>query len=256
VNERDPRTWDWEFTKKWLEEKQGKYLKKVKELGRRVEEKHKALSLGKVVAAKPKVNPDAKDKDKDTIPMLLIDTIKFLPEGYTGKHLARYYMADWINDWVKASLKSPPAGSGIGQSKWADTVKDAGLEIYGEFTYILLTARTKSRNEILKSRKKIENLYGMCNPLIVLLDMLTQRVGDKPVGPNWEDNDAWTITEKQWEIFDKHKGMEYEEALEKSLEDLKAQYGDNVDGERVEQVKSVLRKGMWEDWVGLVRTSA
>lgn len=140
-----------------------------------MQEKHKLLRLGgtrtpAATKVKKASEPAAGGKE-DEAPVLLINTAKFLPEGFTGKHLARYYMADWINDWVKAALPSPPPNSGIGETKWADAVKDAGLEIYGEFTYILLSARTHTRNEILKSRKKVESgeLYGECLSFISLM---------------------------------------------------------------------------------------
>ncbi|KZT41875.1 P-loop containing nucleoside triphosphate hydrolase protein [Sistotremastrum suecicum HHB10207 ss-3] len=146
MNKDDPRTWDHDYTIEFLTKEFEKRSLARAKAGHQAQAKQAALK-GK------KIRPF-----DDTIKYpMAIDPVKLCPPPKTGKHLARMYTAEWIEACFKAQIPE-----NLERTSAHDVVKTAAMESYGAFNYLLLTARTKTRNSVMKTRKKAaaDEIYG------------------------------------------------------------------------------------------------
>ncbi|KAI0347911.1 P-loop containing nucleoside triphosphate hydrolase protein [Trametopsis cervina] len=122
-NPSDPRTWDHEQTVKWLT---GQFTKAARTL-------------------RP-LDPNAPLK-------LAVDVDRLCPEGMTARNFGAMYSTEFVQRCLEAG--------NIGGDVTTSVVKNIGGDIIAELTYLILTAKTKLRKEIMKSRKVIsEEVYG------------------------------------------------------------------------------------------------
>ena len=143
-NKDDPRTWDHAHTAAWLTEE---FTKRAK--ARRVHA-HKAREADAARKGR-KVRP----LDEDAPMVLAVDVEQLCPEGMTARH----YGAMYTTEFVQRCL----AAGNVGGDVTADVVRNTAAEVIGTLVYLILTAKSKSRTEIMKSRKKLTlEAYGEC----------------------------------------------------------------------------------------------
>ena len=109
----------------------------------------------------PNVQGQEVPEDAFTQTQEIFDVDKILPEPMTAKGVSRMY----ANEWVELCLKSQKEG--VLEKLSLEEVKRIAVEVYGQFNYLLLTARLKTRNAVIKSRKKVEDIneiYGASLP--------------------------------------------------------------------------------------------
>lgn len=96
------------------------------------------------------LNPDA--------PVTLaVDVQKLCPNGMTAKHFGAMYTTEFVQRCLQVA--------NVGGDITTDVVKNNSAEIMGRLTYLILTAKTKLRRDIMKSRKTLAvDVYGMFLP--------------------------------------------------------------------------------------------
>ena len=135
-DETDPRTWEHDQTVAWLEAGFRKRAIKRRDHAH-AERERKAKAIHKKVAP---LDPDA-----PVVPTVNVDA--FCPEPMTARHLGRLYAGEWIEQCMRAKSDD--------KSVRVEEVKNDAAAVYGDFNYMLLTARTRTRTELFKSRKKL-----------------------------------------------------------------------------------------------------
>ena len=108
-------------------------------------------------------NVQGQEVPEDALPQTqeIFDVDKILPEPMTAKGVSRMY----ANEWVELCLKARKEG--VSEKLGLEEVKRIAVEVYGQFNYLVLTARLKTRNAVIKSRKKVEDInetYGASLP--------------------------------------------------------------------------------------------
>ncbi|KAJ7031001.1 P-loop containing nucleoside triphosphate hydrolase protein [Mycena alexandri] len=140
----DPRTWDHDKTVEWLTTQFTKRAIKSRQAAWNVKSKHAALAGKKI---KPLADPEPGQLD------LGVDISKICPPGSTGKNLGMLYTPQFVQRCLEAQ---------VGNALTQDEVKGTAVDIIGNLFYLILTAKTKKRNEIMKSRRKLvtADVYG------------------------------------------------------------------------------------------------
>ncbi|KAH9949281.1 P-loop containing nucleoside triphosphate hydrolase protein [Amylocystis lapponica] len=139
----DPRTWDHAHTVAWLTTE---YTKRAQA---RAAHQHdlRAKEAEKDGKELPPLDPD--------VPVApAVDVEQLCPEATTALHLARLY----TTEFVRRGLAAANVRDGTPQ----DVVRNTTAEVAGQLSYLVLTAKTKKRTAVMKSRKRldVEAHYG------------------------------------------------------------------------------------------------
>ncbi|THG94681.1 hypothetical protein EW026_g6839 [Hermanssonia centrifuga] len=138
----DPRTWNHEQTVTWF----------TKQFTQRIRARQlNSYNLRQTEAEKKgeKLNPY-----DPTAPITLPVAIeKLCPDGMTGKHFGRFYTTEFIQRCLEVGH--------VDGEITVDVLKNIAAEVIGVLYYLILTAKTKARNDIMKSRKTLAlEVYG------------------------------------------------------------------------------------------------
>ncbi|KAK7048330.1 hypothetical protein R3P38DRAFT_3256986 [Favolaschia claudopus] len=139
----DPRTWDHAKTVEWLTAQFTAQAMESSQADYNVKQRSAQLAN----KLKPLEPPAPGQLD------LGVDIAKICPEGEGGKNLGMLYTAQFVQRCLEAR---------VGEAMTVDKLKMVAMEIIGKLFYLTLTAKTKKRNEIMKSRKKLvrDDAYG------------------------------------------------------------------------------------------------
>ncbi|KAK7001327.1 kinesin-like protein [Favolaschia claudopus] len=140
----DPRTWDHAKTVEWLTAQFTAQAMKSRQADYNVRARSAQLAGKKL---KPLEPPAPGQLD------LGVDVAKICPEGERAKNLGMLYTPQFVQRCLEAR---------VGEAMTVDKLKMVAVEIIGKLFYLILTAKTKKRNEIMKSRKKlvVDDAYG------------------------------------------------------------------------------------------------
>lgn len=160
----DPRTWDHAQTVSWLTDE---FTKRART---RIAAAHKvnaqrAARLGKKL--KP-LDPAA------PVP-LPVDVGALCPAGMTAKHYGAMYTTDFVQRCLEAARPDPEFTPHV--------VKGIAAEVVGQLYYLILSAKTRKRRNIMKSRKVVDlDTYGMSSVFACGAGvwMLKTRAGNSP----------------------------------------------------------------------------
>ncbi|KAJ7090915.1 P-loop containing nucleoside triphosphate hydrolase protein [Mycena belliarum] len=140
---KDPRTWDHDKTVEWLTAQFTARAMKSRQAAWNVMEKQAKLG-GKRI--EPLAAPKPGELD------LGVDISKICPAGSTAKNLGVLYTPQFVQRCLEA--RNSPALT-------LDELNHTAVDIIGNLFYLILTAKTRKRNEIMKSRKKLTTeVYG------------------------------------------------------------------------------------------------
>ena len=83
---------------------------------------------------------------------------KLCPPGMTARNFGGMYSIEFVQRCLEARNLN------AGKEVTVEVVKNIGGDVIAELTYAILVAKTKSRREIMKSRKvvNVEETYGTC----------------------------------------------------------------------------------------------
>ncbi len=144
---KDPRTWDTDRTREWLQREFGKHVKKRMVAEKKVKAKHARLA-GK-----------AADTREVQVDDLGLDLEKVCPDGYTAKNLGALYTTQFVERCIAARTSGK-----------LEHVKQMSVEVIGQLFYLVMTAKTRSRNAVMKSRKPLAvETYGAYIPTFQFL---------------------------------------------------------------------------------------
>ncbi|KAJ6591348.1 P-loop containing nucleoside triphosphate hydrolase protein [Mycena sp. CBHHK59/15] len=137
---KDPRTWDHDQTIEWLTAQFTKRAEARRLAAWKVQVKH-AKMRGKTLP------PPTSALD------LGVDVSKICPAGATAKNLGMLYTPQFVQRCLEAR---------VGEAMTQDEVKASALDAFGKLFYLILKAKTRKRNELMKSRRKLvmEDSYG------------------------------------------------------------------------------------------------
>ncbi|KAJ7467033.1 P-loop containing nucleoside triphosphate hydrolase protein [Mycena latifolia] len=140
----DPRTWDHDKTIEWLTRQFTKRAMKSRQATWNVKAKAAQLAGKKL---KPLGDPAPGELD------LGVDISMICPAGSTAKNLGMLFTPQFVERCLEARSS---------KALTQDEVKSTAVDVFGNLFYLIITAKTKKRNEIMKSRKKlvIESAYG------------------------------------------------------------------------------------------------
>lgn len=144
-NPDDPRTWDHARTKKWLTDEFTKRAKARNAPAQKLKEQD---------VARKGVKAGLKAADKETPVQLAVHVDQLCPEGMTARNYGAMYSTDFIQRCLEArNLDNEDARP--------DVVRNTAAEVIGTLTYMIVTAKTKGRKAIMKSRKTLTlEAYG------------------------------------------------------------------------------------------------
>lgn len=85
---------------------------------------------------------------------VVVDVERLVPEAMTAKNIARLYASEWLESCLGAR--------GAENKADVETLKDVAMNMYGRFHYLLMKAKTRTRKEVMKSRKHlaVKDIYG------------------------------------------------------------------------------------------------
>ncbi|EED82646.1 predicted protein [Postia placenta Mad-698-R] len=132
----DPRTWDTAHTRAWLTDEFTQRTRTRTVANYKVRAKT-AARRGQTLPP-PGLGPAAKPA---------VDIARLCPESMTATHFARMYTVEFVQRCLEAASDSPEATP--------DILRNAAEDVMGTLTYLLLAAKTRTRNSIMKSRKKL-----------------------------------------------------------------------------------------------------
>ncbi|KAF8143350.1 P-loop containing nucleoside triphosphate hydrolase protein, partial [Mycena galopus ATCC 62051] len=212
----DPRTWDHAKTVEWLTAQFTKRAVKSRQAEYNVKVKAAKLAGKKL---RPLEEPAPGQLD------IGVDVLTICPPGSTAKNLGMLYTPQFVERCLEARR---------GEALRVDALKSTSLDVIGTLFYLILTAKTKKRNEIMKSRKKlvVEDAYGAFENLLPSLtdeaysllsilgtDWATTIMAAykkcKEEGKDWE-KEYPKVTDGLMDKFRAHKAAE--EAKEKAAE--------------------------------------
>lgn len=104
--------------------------------------------------------------DESVPATLLVDVAKICPPGITATHFGRLNTLAF----VEKCLLALPAGQESRPSYEIELVKITATEIIGLLFHLIMTAKTRSRTNIMKSRKvlEVEEVYGEAHSNITI----------------------------------------------------------------------------------------
>ncbi|PCH35714.1 nucleoside triphosphate hydrolase protein [Wolfiporia cocos MD-104 SS10] len=139
----DPRTWNTEQTREWLTAEFTKRARAREAAARKVAEKS--------AARRGKTPPPA---ELDGPVRLAVDVERLCQEGMTALHFGRMYTTEFVQRCMEVA--------NMGGEVTPDVVRNAAAIVFGMMTYLTMTAKTRTRNDIIKSRKRLalDEVYG------------------------------------------------------------------------------------------------
>lgn len=170
----DPRTWDHAQTHAWLTKQFDERAKARRQAAWNVKAKEAAIRGKKLRLLDP--------SDLEGLP-LPVDVDKLCPPGLTAKNFGSMYTMEFVGKCLEAK----PAGEDVYRFE-GDFVKNSSVEVIGQLFYLILSAKTRTRNAIMKSRKKLTeaDTYGKQNhDTFQFLLMFT--VGESPHKDDYVD---------------------------------------------------------------------
>ncbi|KAJ7820427.1 P-loop containing nucleoside triphosphate hydrolase protein [Mycena leptocephala] len=163
----DPRTWDHDKTVEWLTAQFTKRLMKSRQAEWSVKAK-KAKPAGKTL--RPLEEPAPGELDVG------VDIAKICPAGSTGKNLGMLYTTQFVERCLEAQ-----SGEVLTQNE----VKSTAVDVIGAPFYLILTAKSRKRNEIMQSQKKLAlEAYGPDWGMLVM----AAHKKCKEEGKDWEND--------------------------------------------------------------------
>ncbi|KAJ7233913.1 P-loop containing nucleoside triphosphate hydrolase protein [Mycena rebaudengoi] len=146
----DPRTWDHAQTIAWLTSEFTKRAEKSRVAEKKLEAKQAQLHGKKLEPLAP-ASPGELN--------LGVDIKKICPDGSTAKNLGVLFTPQFVQRCLEAQT---------GATLTQEDLKVTAVDIIGNLFYLILTAKTKKRNAVMKSRKKlvIDDTYGILYPYI------------------------------------------------------------------------------------------
>ncbi|EED85294.1 predicted protein [Postia placenta Mad-698-R] len=212
----DPRTWDTAHTRAWLTDEFTQRARTRAVASYKVRAKT-AARRGQTLPP-PGLGPAAKPA---------VDVARLCPEGMTATHFARMYTLEFVQRCLEAASDSPEATP--------DVLRNAAEDVMGTLTYLLLTAKTRTRNSIMKSRKKLalDSTYGkelkipMHHALSVYSDAEIAEAAQS-LGSSWDG----TLQAATVEAEQQHVGVDKTQA-EVIIQIMDRWKAGNADGERV-----------------------
>ncbi|KAF7798862.1 hypothetical protein EIP86_010089 [Pleurotus ostreatoroseus] len=142
-NPGDPRTWNHAQTKKWLTDE---FTKRAKARQGNAQKDQDAARKGL------KMRSGATDKATTVEP--LVDVDQLCPGGMTAKNYGAMYTTEFIQRCLEARNVD-------NKDARPEVVGNVAGDIIASLTYLIVTAKTKGRKEIMKSRKKLTiEAYG------------------------------------------------------------------------------------------------
>ncbi|KAJ7502496.1 P-loop containing nucleoside triphosphate hydrolase protein [Mycena galericulata] len=140
---KDPRTWDHDKTVEWLTAQFTKHAMKIRQAEWNVKAKAAQLRGKKL---RPLEAPAPGQLD------IGVDIAKICPPGSTAKNLGMLYTTQFVERCLEARN---------GDALTPDGLKNTALDIIGMLSYLIITAKSRKRNEIMKSRKTLAvEVYG------------------------------------------------------------------------------------------------
>ncbi len=130
----DPHTWDWVQMHAWLTSEFAKHT-----IAEKVQDKKADFAANA---------PAFLDERLD----LGLDIDKVCPEGYTTRNLGSLYMTEFVERCLAARTEGT-GDMGI--------LKNRAAEVIGQLFYLIMSAKTRTRTQIMKTRKKVKmQAYG------------------------------------------------------------------------------------------------
>lgn len=126
-DERDPRTWDNAQLQTWLTAQFEELAVRDIEKGVLVLPQNQATRLATTT----------------------IDSSKMFPPPTTGKQATRLYCIEFVSLCLASTTLPTPLSP-----KNEKVVQDHALDVYSSFGYLWATARTRTRKEVMKTRKQ------------------------------------------------------------------------------------------------------
>ncbi|CCM02975.1 uncharacterized protein FIBRA_05090 [Fibroporia radiculosa] len=223
----DPRTWNTVQTQQWLKEEFTKRARTRLAAAYKVKEKD-------VRARVIKLPPP----DMSAPVVLAVDVEKLCPEGMTATHFGRMYTTEFVQRVMELATFS--------EENAPHVVRSAAAEVVGSLTYLLLTAKTRTRKEIMKSRKKLtlDATYGE-----VPTRMVVSAAGADVIQvPECRQLRLYSDEEIQatWE----HMGKRWTETIDTAMAEADAEH-ENTDDARVSAIVAML-----DAWRALAKQGA
>ncbi|KAF7376655.1 Kinesin-like protein [Mycena sanguinolenta] len=208
----DPRTWDHSKTVEWLTAQFTKAALKRRQADYNVKAKAAQLAGKKLKPLEPPA-PGTLD--------IGVDVLVICPPGSTAKNLGMLYTPQFVERCLAARA---------GKLWEVDALKNVAVDVAGNLFYLILTAKTRKRKEIMKSRKKlfVEDTYGEAPRKLTEYDeeefleaqifygtdwqkiIMAAHRKCKEEGNDWEKEYSKT-TDEMMEKFRAHKATEREE---------------------------------------------
>ena len=139
----DPRTWNHEQTITWLTEEFTKRAT-VRRVAAHKTQAEQAARQGKKIRP---LDPAAPVK-------LAVDVARLCPAGMTAKHYGQMTTTEFVQRCLEVA-------SALDRDLTANVVKNTAAEVVGTLYYLILSAKTRKRRNIMKSRKAIDvDTYG------------------------------------------------------------------------------------------------
>ncbi|KAF7357928.1 Kinesin-like protein [Mycena venus] len=216
---KDPRTWDHAKTIEWLTAQFTKHAMKSRQAEWNVKSKAAQLAGKKL---KPLEDPVPGQLD------LGVDILKICPEGSTAKDLGTLYTPQFVQRCLEAR---------ISEALRTDALKNNAVEIIGNLFYLILTAKTRKRNEIMKSRKKLvtEDVYGEAPRIDAEYDQEEFLDAQIFFGTNWQETimAGYKKAKEEGRVEEWHNGG-YGKTVELMLEEYRAHKA--AEAEKAEKV--------------------
>ncbi|CAK5265801.1 unnamed protein product [Mycena citricolor] len=142
----DPRTWDHEQTVTWLTRQFAKPALASRLAAWKVKEKAAILAGKKLKPLEPLASEDVD---------IGVDVLQICPPGSTAKNVGALYAAEFVERCLQARTRPTVGGGQAAFSKMA-------IEVSGELSYLFMKAKTRTRNELMKTRKtwNAKEIYG------------------------------------------------------------------------------------------------
>ncbi|KAK0240830.1 P-loop containing nucleoside triphosphate hydrolase protein [Armillaria nabsnona] len=199
----DPRTWNRVQTHAWLTNEFAKHAAAEK-----VQEEKADFAANALASLDERLD-------------LGLDIDKVCPEGYTARNLGALY----TTEFVERCLAARTEGTGD-----MGILKNRAAEVIGQLFYLLMSAKTRTRTQIMKTRKKVKmQAYGK---------FFRREAAKRPVGYEDEDDDPTLMID----------AMEYH-TLEKWDATIAAAIAKAVEEKTdVREAHSNATKGLMEAW--------
>ncbi|KAJ6538777.1 P-loop containing nucleoside triphosphate hydrolase protein [Mycena vulgaris] len=216
----DPRTWNHDKTIEWLTTQFTKRAMKSRQAEWNVKAKSAKLA-GRKLKPLADLAPDQLD--------LGVDISTICPAGSTAKNLGMLYTPQFVQRCLEARSS---------EALTREEVKNTAVDVIGSLFYLIITAKSKKRNEIMKSRKKLAvDTYGEAPRRIKDYDeeefleaqiyygpnwsklVIAAHAKCREEGKNWESDVYPKTLDDMMDKFRAHKAATEQEAAAKKVEE-------------------------------------